>query len=313
MKVAVVGATGFVGSAARRALVLRGAAVVAVASPRLPALEPREIETVLRDSSVVHGLAKALSGCDVVVNAAGNADASSRDFGALVAANAALPLAVARAARGAEASRYVHVSSAAVQGRRPVLDESSETEPFSPYSHSKALAEELLLAEPAMGTVIYRPPSVHGADRHITRSLVALATSPASSVCAPGTAPTPHAHIDNVGDAIAFLATCLEQPASIVMHPWEGLTTASLLHLLGGREPRQIPPGMARGITWLLRTLGSGPAPLAATARRLDLVWYGQGQATSWLEQHGWSPPARQEAWARVADEARARSRPGGP
>ena len=72
----------------------------------------------------------------------------------------------------------MHVSSAAVQGRLR-LDDSEQYEPHSAYAQSKALGEDLLLAEPPGPTrvVIYRPVGVQVASRPTTRSLVRLASS----------------------------------------------------------------------------------------------------------------------------------------
>lgn len=307
MTVAVFGASGFVGGAVLQALQDRGVPTVPLTTPRLPPVEPRAVaELVTSLSHVVTDLAVSISGCQAVVNAAGDPNASSRDRRHLVAANAALPLLVARAAEQAGVPRMVHVSSAVVQGRRPVLDETPATQPFSDYSRSKALAEDLLRGLVNPRVVIYRPPSVHSVDRRVTRSLVAVAQSPLSSVAAPGDAPTPQAHIDNVGDAVAHLAVCSEQPPLIVMHPWEGFGTADFLRLLGDREPLRVPAWPAQWVTRFLRLVGAQVPPVAANVRRLEMIWFGQGQATSWLQHHGWTPPAGKDAWTRTAKHVRA-------
>ncbi len=305
MTVAVVGASGFVGAAVVKALADRGVESRPIVAPRLPPVGPEEAaDAVARSTAALRDLASKLKGCRAVVNAAGDPDASSCDLPALIAANAALPLLVHQATERAGVPRLVHVSSAVVQGRAALLDETPHTQPFSAYSESKALAEGLLLVAPEGRVVIYRPPSVHGADRRITRTLVAVARSPLASVAAPGNAPTPQAHIDNVGDAVAFLAVCSQQPPAIVMHPWEGFTTAGLLQLLGRREPRLVPRRPAITATSLLHHIGTKVGPVAANARRLEMIWHGQGQAESWLERTGWTPPAGDDAWAQTAVDA---------
>lgn len=307
MTVGVVGASGFVGSAVTGAVRTRGSSCTGVRAPRLAPVEPLAARSAIAGlTSVVDELAATFLGLDAVVNAAGDPDASSQDAAALVAANAVLPVLVARAAAAAGVRRVVHVSSAVVQGRRPVLDDSEDTEPFSDYSRSKALAEELLGELGDERVVIYRPPSVHGGDRRVTRALAAISRSPLSTVALPGTAPTPQAHVDNVGDAIAFLALCSQQPPPIVIHPWEGFTTAEFLMLLGGRPPLRIPAWLASMTTTALRAAGGMVKPVAANARRLEMMWLGQGQAVSWLEQSGWVAPAGKDAWLRTAASARA-------
>lgn len=306
MRVVVVGASGFVGSAVTYALAARGVSATGLPAPRLAPVESQAARsTVAELESVIGELASAFEGSDAVVNAAGDPDASSADAAGLNAANAVLPVLIARAAALAGVRRFVHVSSAVVQGRKPVLDETRHTEPFSAYSRSKALAEELLGEMIDERVVIYRPPSVHSADRRITRALSAIAASPVSSVAAPGSAPTPQAHIQNVGDAVAFLVVCSEQPPSIVIHPWEGFTTSGFLQLLGDRKPRRVPAWLAGWTTTVLRMSGSKVRPVAANARRLEMMWHGQGQATSWLEQVGWVGPAGRDAWVQTAADAR--------
>ncbi len=104
-RVAVLGASGFVGTAVCEALRARDAVVVPVRAPRLTshatsvaALEA-ELETQA-GRAAVESLRRALDGCDAVVNAAGLADATGFRGPELVGANALLPLVVARARPG---------------------------------------------------------------------------------------------------------------------------------------------------------------------------------------------------------------------
>lgn len=78
-----------------------------------------------REAATVARLAEQLYDCDVIVNCAGNPDASSQDLKSLFGANGALPGIVAAKAGAAGASRYVHVSSAVVQGAALQLDDSA--------------------------------------------------------------------------------------------------------------------------------------------------------------------------------------------
>ena len=131
------------------------------------------------------------------MNAAGLVSPDSAADDALFGANVLLPLVILRAAERAQAARVIHLSSAAVQGRRGVLDESAATSPFSPYSRSKALGEAALLSYVAKvagvqspEVVIVRATSVQGVGRATTRQLRRLARSPMASVARPGDRPT---------------------------------------------------------------------------------------------------------------------------
>lgn len=311
MKVVVLGANGFVGSAVVGALAARGEVARPVRAPRLFPVGTLRPEAIVDDyAAVIDDLADSFHGADTVINAAGNPDASSRDLAKLVGANAILPAVVAAAGIRAGVGRLVHVSSAVVQGRAAVLDESARTESFSAYSRSKEAGEQLLATIEGVQVVIYRPPSVHGADRRITRALSALASSPLSSVAGAGLLPTPQAHIVNVGDAIAYLATCRQRPPLVVIHPWEGFTTSSFLRLLGRRRPIGLPASLARTIVRVVRCVSYVVPALSAHSRRLELVWFGQHQASSWLElQEDWAAPAKEEAWRDLADAVREPSR----
>lgn len=296
-RVVVLGASGFVGGAVADALEARGHAVERLHAPRLPHVTPDRAASFPGRDEAVAALAERLAGAAAVVNAAGDPDASSRDVPALVAANAALPGVVGAAAAAAGVPRVVHVSSAVVQGRRPVLDESDDFDAFSAYARSKALGERLVRRAGGDRVVVYRPPSVHAADRRVTRLIARIGGSPLSTVARPGTDPSPQALLGNVADAVAFLATTPQAPPPVVIHPWEGLTTTDVMEVLGGRTPRRLPRWLARALVTLARGAGAVVPAVAANARRVEMLWFGQAQATSWLTTAGWEPPLGRAAW----------------
>jgi nucleoside-diphosphate-sugar epimerase len=306
VRVAVLGGSGFVGGAVTRALAGRDVVVTTVSAPRLRT-GARDVPGLLREAGAAvvaeATLTAAFAGIDVVVNASGDPDASATDLDRLVGANALMPVVAARAAERAGVRRFVHVSSAVVQGAIGTLDESEQRDPFSPYAMSKCLGEEALpAAVDSAELVIYRPPSVHGPDRRVTRRIASIACSPLRSVAGDGRNPSPQALIDNVGAAVAYLCTAA-RPPRVVIHPWEGLTVGSLMELLGrGRRPRHLPRSFAR---WAVRgaraTVGWLPGR-SADIRRVELLWFGQRQAESWLTRDGWSPPVGREGWRELAD-----------
>lgn len=305
-KVLVVGATGFVGQAIVGALEESGHTVTPLRAPRLPSMDATAADAFIESTELVAHLADEVVRHDAVVNAAGNPDASERDLGALTAANGVLPGVLAAAvARAGGDRRFVHVSSAVVQGRRPVLDASRDTDAFSAYAASKILGEELALRHAPGQCVVYRPPSVHAPDRRVTRMTGRIARSRIASVARPADAPTPQALLPNVASAVAHLATCQADPPEVVIHPWEGLTTAGLMRVLGGRDPKVLPRWLARTVVSAMGALGRAAPRFAADARRVEMLWFGQIQADSWLTSAGWTPPAGLDAWQGLGDRLR--------
>lgn len=296
--VAVLGSSGFVGREVCEGLRRRGAVVLPVLAPRLttPARDLEGLAEQGLTAQCIAGLASQLQGADVVINAAGVADASHGGSDALYGANSLLPLVVAAAVPSG--ARYVHVSSAAVQGPRRVLDETTETAPFSAYSHSKALAEQALVSFP--NAVIFRPTSVHGSGRAVTRRLSDFMAAPWASVAGAGDRPTPQVLVENVGDAIAFTAVEKGQPPRVVLQPSEGLTTGKLVTLLGGRSPKRIPAVIGRLGVKTLSWCGRRSSRLASVGRRVEMLWFGQGQVEGWLASQAWSPVVGEEGWRRL-------------
>ena len=307
IRVALLGATGFVGSAVADAMAGNELEVVGITSPRLRTDARRAgdlIATAARHDAV-QSLAQALHGCQVVVNAAGDPDASSLDADRLFGANALIPRVVLEASARAGVERFVHISSAVVQNDKAVLDESEDLRPFSPYSASKVAGEEVLRDHPPDGVTVvrYRPPSVHAQERQVTRMIRKIARSRVATVARPGDQPSPQALLPNVGAAVSFLVTSRLEPPAVVIHPFEGVTSAGLMRdLSGGGDPVCIPRWLAKLVVATAKFLGRLHQPTAANARRVEILWFGQGQSPSWLTGQGFVPPVGPEGWSALGN-----------
>lgn len=302
--VAVVGGSGFIGQAIVSALRHRGAQVRTVAAPRVEA--SLDGLTIAGHESMVDGLAGQFDGAQVVVNAAGIADPAAPDDPHLYGANTLVPLLVARAGAQTKAARFVHLSSISVQGDGD-LDETARTAPFSPYSRSRAVAERLLLGESDLDTVVFRPTSVHGPGRAVTRSLVRFARSGLSCVAGDGSAGTPQVLVSDVAAAVTELALVEGRVPPIVIQPPNGMTTGLLLRLLGGREPRHLPHGLVRAALGGLRRATRSSLAVTAQARRAEMLLFGRRQVPGWLAEQGLAPPLRPRQWQELAAEVTAR------
>ncbi|MDF9279397.1 NAD-dependent epimerase/dehydratase family protein, partial [Arthrobacter sp. EH-1B-1] len=204
--------------------------------------------------------------------------------------------------------RLVHLSSAAVQGHRPVLDESPDTAPFSPYSRSKALGEQALGLGPfgTLEIVSVRATSVQGLERPTTTALARLAASPLASVASPGTAPSPVSSVDALAELVRTVGLHQGQLPEVVLQPWEGMTVRTVLEATGG-TPLVLPAFLCRLI---LRT-GYGVSALLkerlhGSIRRVELMWFGQDQVAGWVARQGVALPARVSS---ILEEAGARRR----
>jgi nucleoside-diphosphate-sugar epimerase len=309
VRVATIGASGFIGSNVMRFGLDRGVDMVTVEGPRLTAQGDELGDEFIRNWAQHHRkeferLVEALAGVDVVINAAGLAQPGCRDLRKLRAVNTVLPAVIASACRQASVRRLVHISTAAVQGRLDPLDESPRQSPFTPYSRSKADAERWLFdTDDAPGElVVYRATSVQGGDRHTTRQLARVAAAPFAPICGDGSQPLPVALVENVAAGVVFSAT---SPAvvPIILQPWEGLTTRRLLELFGSRRLVSLPESPIR---WGLRMLHKPTSllpRLSASMRTVELLLQGQRIEASSLGAAGFVAPAGEAGWcALVAD-----------
>lgn len=295
----VLGSTGFIGSAVCAGLREAGIEVRTVSAPRLESAAD-DAAGVLAEAAglaqVRAELTAALAGAEVVVNAAGLATPGDADSPSLRGANALLPVVIADAADAAGIRRFIHLSSAAVQGHRPFLDETSFVQPFSAYSRSKAMGERALedrVSGPC-STITIRATSVQGPQRPTTAKLVRLASSPLSTVAGTGTAPSPVSSVDSL---VQFIATVGRHPGdvpAVVLQPWEQATVAAVLEAAGGRKPRRLPAWLCRSALWGGYRLSSlAGERLHGPLRRLEMMWFGQRQVPGWAEATGNVPEPR--------------------
>jgi len=308
--VAVVGSSGFIGTATVAALKAKGHRTVPVRAPRLRYIPGSPSDVLLHYSDDISEVSRALTDVDIVINASGIAEARSTDSN-IMAANGILPGVLARACQLAQVKRYVHVSSAAVQGRKRVLDATERRHPFSEYSRSKALGEVLALKYGPPETVVLRPGGVHGRDRSTSISLARFARSSLAATMSPGSENTPQALVENVADAVCFLALSSLAPPRIVNYPSESLTTSGLLELLGGKPPKLLPRWLGLPGLWVASFSARYSSSAGALSRRLETLLVGQRQSQSWLTAHGWAPPLGHDSWRELGVALAAKRSPG--
>lgn len=168
MRVAVTGASGFIGTSLVRSLAAAGHEVVGTDRFE-PAVELPVREFVTADLGDGHRLARALDGAELVFHLAALPAIARAPDATYEATNVAGTSLVLRLARRAGAAKVVYLSSSTVYGRPDAarIVEDQPSRPACAYSRSKAAAEEVCLrqADDGYDVSIIRPRVVVGAGR----------------------------------------------------------------------------------------------------------------------------------------------------
>ena len=288
MRIAVTGASGFIGRSLCARLSGAGHAVralVRVPTEDLAALTSCE-QVPVGDLQGFTAWPRALEGAKAVVHLAAYAHGRGADA-SLERLNVDATLAAARAARQV-GTHFVFVSSVKVHGEqtRAPLTEASPLAPQDRYGESKARAEDSLRGIAGLRLTVLRPPLVYGPG--VKANFRTLMAAVARGV------PLPLASVDNrrsllyVGNFADAIASCLTQPASIgktyLIADGAALSTAQLCRDLGAalRRPARLFPFPPM---WL-------PRKLAASLEIDDGAIRGE---------LGWRPPYSSQAGLQAA------------
>ena len=170
MKVAINGATGFVGGHLMDYLASRGIEVIPFSRT---ANFVKNVQCIVMNYADSEMMQMQLQDVDVVVHLGGLAHKldglhSLNDY---IEANVDSTLALAKLSREAQVKRFIYVSSIAVNGgdtdgRKPFSEDDSPM-PVTLYGQSKLMAEDgikSIFKEASTDFVILRPPLIYGAD-----------------------------------------------------------------------------------------------------------------------------------------------------
>jgi len=264
-RVALTGATGFVGAHVLDRLVADGYQVFALARR---AQDPRPgVTWVSGDLTDEAALRLLVKDADAVVHVAGLIKARRRaDFFDINKAGTARLL----AALDGRPVRYVHLSSLAA--RQPAL---------SGYAASKAAAEALVRARPGLDWTILRPPAVYGpGDRE---TLVFFKAARARHPLLPG-GPGHRTSLIHVADLAAAIAAALGLPglsgetADVHDGAPGGYAFAEVLGMIAGRpgwhRPVFVPSLVlqaAGGAIWLA-SMVTGTVPMLTPGKARELT-----------------------------------------
>jgi nucleoside-diphosphate-sugar epimerase len=191
MKIAVTGATGFIGSHLTECLCRAGHEVTVLArSPeRLAWIRLLPVRVVYGDLEHAGALRKFTAGQEVVVHAAGLTRATSRREFLRVNVDGSLRLLEAALSGADGLRRFVYFSSQAAMGPNPdgaSLDEDAPQRPISAYGSSKSLAERALCrCTDRVPLTFIRPPWVYGPRDRDTLAYFRLAARGVRLVAGP--------------------------------------------------------------------------------------------------------------------------------
>ncbi|WP_242393341.1 NAD-dependent epimerase/dehydratase family protein [Anaeromyxobacter oryzisoli] len=304
MRVAITGATGFLGGALAHALARRGADVVALSRPGSDRSGLRHAHLTWRECDVTspRGLEHALEGADLVVHAAGRLGEAGVPEEAYRRLNVEGTRNVLAAALGSPAPpRVLHLSSAGVLGvtGRTAAPEEAPYAPRNPYERSKAESERVALefARRGLQVVVARPGFVYGpGDRHVLGLFRAIQrgrffyVGAGEHLCQP----------TFIDDAVDGILLCLRAGAAGGIYHVTGPRAVTFRELgdavaaaLGVRPP------WLRLPRWAATLVAAGlEAAGAATRRkpplsRAGVDFFGQDRLFSWRRAHdelGYTP-----------------------
>jgi nucleoside-diphosphate-sugar epimerase len=235
MRIAVTGASGFVG----RALV--------------PALEAARHDVIDAGRDVTGDIAafgdwpRVLAGADAVVHLAALAHERGVDEARLRAVNVEAAAAIGRAA-AASGARMVFLSSVKALGEETVglaFDETSPLAPRDAYGRAKADAERALLAIEGLRLTILRPPLAYGPG--VKANFLSLVKAIARGLPLPLAAVRNGRSLVFVGNLADAIARCLEAKAAgktYLVCDGPAVSTPELCRALGralGRPGRLFP------------------------------------------------------------------------
>jgi nucleoside-diphosphate-sugar epimerase len=231
LKIALTGATGFVGRAVVSALMAKSCQVSAlVRDPARAEMNSnvRQVQGDLQNSAALDALTKS---ADVVIHIAGVIGALSRkDF---FVANEQGSLAVAEAAARNGVKRFVHISSLAA--REPEL---------SVYGASKRAGEVAVEKFKArMSVVILRPPAVYGPGDRGTLPLLRSLTQSFAVIPGAGTSRFSLIYVDDLARIIVEAANAARTGVVELDDGWrQGYGWKDLARIAAATEQKSITP-----------------------------------------------------------------------
>ncbi|MEP9357602.1 SDR family oxidoreductase [Sphingomonas sp. KR3-1] len=310
MRIAVVGAGGFVGRPLVEQFVAEGHVVV----PMVRSPQGLANERVI-DDIVSADWPSLLSGVDAVVHLAARVhmmhDTAEDPMSEFRRVNTAGTLALAEAAANVGVKRFIFLSTIKVNGEATLPDQPFRStdlpQASDPYGISKQEAEAALFEvarKRDMEVTVIRPPLIYGPG--VKGNLRSLIKAVRSGIPLPlGGISENRRSLVGIDNLISLIGVALTHPgaanATFLVSDGEDVSTTGLLKLLAeamGKKPRLLP--LPTGVLSLI-------AGLAGKKSAVDrLVGNLQVDISDSREKLGWTPPVSLRAGLRSAVEDRA-------
>jgi len=255
MRIFLLGANGFIGRHIACHLRQHGHKVLASAR-KIAALKRMGFETFQADLTQPNDWAKALHGCDVIVNAAGLLTGSDAQMHAV---HSAAPTALYAAAKAASTGKIILISAVGIEAN-------------TPFARHRAEGEAVAMAS-GLPTIILRPSLVLAEASYGGSSLLrALAALPfVTPMVGSGAQAFDPIHVEDLATTVrqAIETDALNGQTLSPCGP-ERVTQAHMLKALRawlGRAPapaHRLPMPVARALGWLGDRLKLGPISTAA-------------------------------------------------
>ena len=217
MKIFITGASGFIGQAIVKKLVQGGHAVTALLLPQEPQSLAAGATVVRGDVTRPETLAGKMRGMDAVIHLAGAV--GFQTWESCQAINRDGTSHIVQEALSSGVSRFIHMSSVSVYGRRPnvTLREDSPLKKIGdPYGDTKIDAERILREPERQGKLdltVIRPTVVYGpGDNKFLPTLVQNLRGGKFRIIGDGEQPVDLIHVD---DLATFVLRVLEEPRTI--------------------------------------------------------------------------------------------------
>lgn len=268
MRALVTGASGFTGSHLVKALVARGAEVVAYvrSSSGLDRLADLPVTYAYGDITDQAALTSAMKGVATVFHTAAYVELGLVDATAMEQVNTQGTQAVLAAAQAAHVSKMVHCSTIGVFGdtQGQVVDETfarTQTTFSSAYDRTKYLAQQAVdtAADQGLNVVSVLPSGIFGADDPHFGPVVQTFLKGRLKLWAGGDRITGIVHVDDLAEAMILAAESGSRGEHFIISAGE-MTTREMFQWLSQQSgiptPAEVPEGMVRFLGTTLDPIG---------------------------------------------------------